>query len=314
DGAGAAVAAGTEIPVFELDRRWVTNQTYGAVWHVLPWVSLSGGYFESAQFADNNGTLLDSRPVPPQTGEGHDYGLRFRLWQDRITLALTRFSTVGENVASGVTAAVRDELNPLLRTPFFNLTDLRDRTSTGTEAELFFNYGRNWTARLAYSENSVIFTRFFPLVRERLGEARTTAAARGLNADAATLVTSEYLQQQEENALATDRRTANATLRYAFTQGALNGLSLGLAARYQFLPDRNAINIGGQTVIPVTKADPVYIFSPFVVYRHRFGRTTWTGQINVNNAFDQVVQMSPSYRFTRYSDPRQIIFTSTVSF
>ena len=314
DGAGAAVAAGTEIPVFELDRRWVTNQTYGAVWHVLPWVSLSGGYFESAQFADNNGTLLDSRPVPPQTGEGHDYGLRFRLWQDRITLALTRFSTVGENVASGVTAAVRDELNPLLRTPFFNLTDLRDRTSTGTEAELFFNYGRNWTARLAYSENSVIFTRFFPLVRERLGEARTTAAARGLNADAATLVTSEYLQQQEENALATDRRTANATLRYAFTQGALNGLSLGLAARYQFLPDRNAINIGGQTVIPVTKADPVYIFSPFVVYRHRFGRKTWTGQINVNNAFDQVVQMSPSYRFTRYSDPRQIIFTSTVSF
>ena len=64
----------------------------------------------------------------------------------------------------------------------------------------------------------------------------------------------------------------------------------------------------------MTKADPVYIFSPFVVYRHRFGRTTWTGQINVNNAFDQVVQMSPSYRFTRYSDPRQIIFTSTVSF
>ena len=312
--AGAPVTAGADIPVFELNRRWVTNQTYGAVWHVLTWVSLSGGYFESAQFADNNGTLLDSRPVPPQTGEGHDYGLRFRFWQDRITLALTRFSTVGENVASGVVATVRDELNPLLRTPFFNLTDLRDRTSTGTEAELFFNHGRNWTARLAYAENSVIFTRFFPLVRERLAEARATASARGLNPDAATLTTADYLRQQEEDAQATDLRTANATVRYAFTKGALNGLSLGLAARYQFLPDRVAISIGGQQVIAATKADAVYVFSPFAIYRHRFGRTTWTGQVNVNNVFDRVVQMSPGYRFTRYSDPRQIILTSTLSF
>jgi hypothetical protein len=124
----------------------------------------------------------------------------------------------------------RDELNPLLREPFFNLNDTRDRTSTGTEAELLFNFGRAWTARLAYSENSVIFTGFFPLVRARLGEARAAAAARGLDATVATLTTADYLEQQEEDARATDRRTANATLRYSFTQGRLNGLSLGLAA------------------------------------------------------------------------------------
>jgi outer membrane receptor for ferric coprogen and ferric-rhodotorulic acid len=95
---------------------------------------------------------------------------------------------------------------------------------------------------------------------------------------------------------------------------ALNGLSLGLAARYQFLPDRNAISIGGQQVIAATKADAVYVVSPFAIYRHRFGRYLWTGQINVNNVFDRVVQMSPGYRFTRYSDPRQIILTSTLAF
>jgi outer membrane receptor protein involved in Fe transport len=314
DGVGALIPEGGRIPTFELYRRWVTNQTYGAVWHMLPWVSLSGGYFESAQFADSSGTLLDGRPLPPQTGEGHDYGLRFKLWQDHITLVLTRFKTVGENVSSGVSAAVRDELNPLLREPFFNLNDTRDRTSTGTEAELLFNFGRAWTARLAYSENSVIFTGFFPLVRARLGEARAAAAARGLDATAATLTTADYLEQQEEDARATDRRTANATLRYSFPQGRLNGLSLGLAARYQLLPDRAAIIIGGQQVIPLAEADPVILFNPFATYRVRVGRATWTGQINVNNVFDRVQLMSPTYRFTRYSDPRQIIFTATRAF
>ncbi len=314
DAAGNSIPEGGAIPVFNFSNQWVTNQTYGLVWHLTPWVSLSGGYFESAQFADNTGILLNGRPVPPQSGEGYDYSLRFKLWRDRITLALTRFETVGENVSSGVSALARDELAPLLAEPFVNLTDTRDRKSTGTEAELFFNLGRQWTARLVYSENSVIFSRFYPLLRERLGEARASAAAQGLDPDVATFETGDYLRTQEENAQATDRRTANATVRYSFTEGGLSGLSLGVAARYQQLPNRIAISIGGQEVIPRVEDAELYVVNPFVTYRRRFGKFTWTGQVNVNNVFDTVENVSANYRFTRYNDPRQIIFTSTLSF
>lgn len=315
DGAGAIIPEGVSIPTFELTRQWVTNQTYGAVWHVLPWVSLSGGYFESAQFTDNTtGLRLDGQPEPAETGEGHDFSIRFRLWQDRVTLALTRFDTVSEGVSSNVSSAARDELNPLLQVPFVNLSDSRDRTSTGYEAELFFNFGRSLTARLAYSESAVIFTRFYPMLQERLGEACATATARGLDPDVATTVTRDYLQDQEENAQSTDRRTANATVRYTFNEGLLRGWSLGIAARYQALVDHVQVSIGGEVIIPAKAARDIYIFSPFAIYRRRIGNYMWTSQVNVNNAFDRVVQMSPGYRFTRYSDPRQIIFTNTISF
>lgn len=80
------------------------------------------------------------------------------------------------------------------------------------------------------------------------------------------------------------------------------------------LPECAAIVIGGQQVIPLAEADPVILFSPFETYRVRVGHATWAGQINVNNGFDRVQLMSPTCRFTRYSDPRQIIFTGTLAF
>jgi hypothetical protein len=56
---------------------WSGNQTYGAVWHVRPWLSLTGGYFESSQFSDNFGTDLTGGAVVPLTGEGADFSARF---------------------------------------------------------------------------------------------------------------------------------------------------------------------------------------------------------------------------------------------
>lgn len=314
DGAGKPIPEGGEIPVFEFTRQWVTNQTYGAVWHVFPWLALSAGYFESAQFTDNFGIKLDGTALGPRTGEGHDYSARFRLWGERLTLALTRFETVGENESRNVSAATRDELNPLLAAPFANLTDTRDRTSKGYEAEAFLNIGRRWTARFAYAKNDVVFTNFYPLLRAKLAEARVAAAARGLDPDTATAATADFLQTEEDNAASTPSGTANATLRYSFATGPLNGLSLGFAARYQRIADRAAISIGGQIAIPPAKSDDLYVFNPFATYRRRFGKFTWTGQVNVNNLFDRVVEMQAGYRFTRYSDPRQIILTNTFSF
>ncbi len=62
-------------------------------------------------------------------------------------------------------------------------------------------------------------------------------------------------------------------------------------------------------MIPRVEDAELYVVNPFVT-----GKFTWTGQANVNNVSDTVDIISANYRFTRYNDPRQIIFTSTLSF
>ena len=47
-----------DAPVFPFADSWSTNQTYGAVWHALPWLSFTAGYFES---------FTSRPPVSPST-------------------------------------------------------------------------------------------------------------------------------------------------------------------------------------------------------------------------------------------------------
>ncbi|MBM3853039.1 MAG: TonB-dependent receptor, partial [Verrucomicrobia bacterium] len=83
-----AVAA----PTKPFANEWTTNQTFGGVWHVFPWVSLAAGYFESSQFSDNYGIDLNGEPFPPLNGEGTDYSVRFHLAGGKIEASVTRFS------------------------------------------------------------------------------------------------------------------------------------------------------------------------------------------------------------------------------
>jgi outer membrane receptor for ferric coprogen and ferric-rhodotorulic acid len=41
---------------------------------------------------------------------------------------------------------------------------------------------------------------------------------------------------------------------------------------------------------------------------------TWTTQLNVNNVFDRVTEQGTAYRFVRYTNPRQFIFSNTLTF
>jgi hypothetical protein len=55
-------------------------------------------------------------------------------------------------------------------------------------------------------------------------------------------------------------------------------------------------------------------FSPFASYRRRVGRMTWIAQINVNNVFNQITDQGAQYRYPRYTEPRQFIYTLTAQF
>ena len=158
----------------------------------------------------------------------------------RVELSVTRFETKQENINTSIDATVRDELAPFLAKPFANLVDYRDRTSTGWEYQLVGNVTRNWTVLAAVSNNATDYTRFFPLLGQFLTEARTTAKARGLDPDGATVLTREYLADQDGSTAATKRATASLTTRYSFTEGRLKGVTTGVAARYTRGRDRAA--------------------------------------------------------------------------
>jgi hypothetical protein len=301
-------------PLVPFSAQWVTNQTYGAVWHVTPWLALTGGYFESSQFSDNFARDLNGNPRQPKTGEGADYSVRFNLFDQRVGLNVTYFRNLAENIASTVSAQSVNELNAVLPVPFFNNTDYRDQTARGYEVELVTNMLRNWTVRASVGTNYLIFTRFFPLLEEKLTLAREAARQKGLNADDATMFTREYLEDQAANATGRGRKSVNFTSRYSFTEGVFRGVSVGGSIRHLYSKDRAAVSVAGREVLPFTKTEAVTLYNPFVSYRQRLRQFSWTAQLNVNNILNRVSDQGNSWRYTRWTDPRQIITTVTVTY
>ncbi len=313
DANGTLLPEGADIPVFDINEQWSTNQTYGGVLRVFPWLSFTGTYLESRQFSDNLGTDLNGRPYPGLGGKGFDGGARLNVLDGRITVSYVRFETIGTNVAAGVSTAATTELAPFNARPFVGTNDFADRKSLGHEVEAFFSPTPNVTARLTYASSATTLSSFYPLLTARLAEAIATAKARGLNPDTTFPFTQQYLEDAADNAPST-RRAMSFTGRYSFTTGPLKGLALGGSARYQMGKPIAGISVAGVVVIPARYTDDQYVVSPFASYRHKFGRVTWTGQINIQNLFDRVSYQGNNYRNNRLTDPRQLVFTNSFGF
>jgi len=313
DASGALLPEGAPIPVFDVNEQWSTNQTYGAVLRVLPWLSLTGTWLESRQFSDNLGTDLNGRAYPGLGGKGVDGGVRLNVLDGRITVSYVRFETIGTNVAAGISTAARDELMPFNAQPFVGTTDFADRKSLGHELEAFFSPTPNITARVTYASSATTLTNFYPLLTARFAEAIATAKARGLNPDTTFPFTEQYLEDAADNAPGT-RHSMSFTGRYSFTEGVVKGLALGCNARFQQGKPIGGISVAGVNVIPAKQTDDTYVFSPFATYRKKFRHTTWTAQVNVQNVFNRVSYQGNNYRNNRLTDPRQYVFSNSFGF
>ena len=56
------------------------------------------------------------------------------------------------------------------------------------------------------------------------------------------------------------------------------------------------------------------VVSPFFKYTAKFGKVRWTGQLNVDNAFNNVTNQGRIARYPRYTDPRLITLTNSFRF
>src|SRR5205814_4220008 len=110
------------------------------------------------------------------------------------------------------------------------------------------------------------------------------------------------------------RRTGSFVTRYSFREGAVKGLSLGTGMRYYDGKPRVAAIVDNVQILPDTVTKPQLTVSPFASYRRKIGRLTWTGQVNVNNIFNRITDQGAQYRYPRFTEPRQFIYTLYTQF
>lgn len=306
---------GYDLPYEPFNRTYATNQTYGGVLRITPWLALGAGYFESSLFTDSATFELSGKPRLPRTGEGREFSLRFNLLKDRITATVTRFLSVAENNALALSAAAQSELNALLpaNLRLQGTGDYRDQETRGWEVEMLTNLTRQLTVRATYSMNQTFYSRFFPLVRPYLAAAQDAAKARGLDPEVATNTTLDLIENTEGAVRAVRRETASVVARYSFAEGKLAGFSIGTSASYAMGKPRAAVSVGGVVVLPAMTTDDYVLVNPFASYRRKvFGRAA-TFQLNVNNVFNLRSDQGNNYNWPRLTDPRRITSTVTIN-
>jgi hypothetical protein len=154
------------------------SRTYGGVYHVLPWLSLT--YSRSNNFLPvPNASWLDAlgRSAPNSVGQTVDYGVRLSLWQSKLSLGVNKFETSADNQARNANASVGGTRNILtrLRTnykvpgdPYFadlreanyypvdtgNVADTWSYVAKGYEMNLVYNPSRHWRLAMSGSINT----------------------------------------------------------------------------------------------------------------------------------------------------------------
>ena len=154
------------------------SRTYGGVYHVLPWASLT--YSRSNNFLPvPNASWVDAlgRAAPNSVGQTIDYGVRLSLLQGKLALGISKFETSADNQARNANASVGGTRNILarLRTnykipgdPYFadlqevnfypvdtgNVSDTWSYVADGYEMNLTYNPSRNWRVALSGSINT----------------------------------------------------------------------------------------------------------------------------------------------------------------
>jgi len=316
-----------EIPTELSADSWRTNTSYGLVYHVRPWVSLTASYQESALFTDNVGTDLYGLPRAPTSGSGVDLGLRFHLLGGRVNASVIRYDNTSENNRTGVAGALRTEVNEALDfglsgpSPdrIVGLDDSNDRDTRGWELELTANLTRNWTSRLGFSTTQTQRASSIPQFRAKVAAAaahlRTQGRSTGdIEADLAASYS--FIEDQSSDDVQPKQYRGSFVTRYDFREGRFRGLGLGSSFRWARgrVRDPGNLFITGQLVIPERVNADEFVTSPFIKYTAKFRRVTWTGQLNIDNIFNNVTNQGRISRYPRYTDPRQITVTNFFRF
>ena len=135
-----------------------TTGTYGFAWHALKNITLIGNYATSYLPPATNAFDMNNQLVKPVTGLGYDGGLRFNLFNERLTVNTTYFYNREnfQRTGSPVTTAINNLLSRNVATdpstdgrnaiglPAIFGTDYQSLETSGVELEIVGKITRGW--------------------------------------------------------------------------------------------------------------------------------------------------------------------------
>ena len=329
-----------------------TTYSVGGVFHlvenrgVIDYASVF--YNKSTNFQPTGGARgFQNELIGPSTGETEDFGVKFGLFNGRVSTSVSRFNSGQLGVRSGGYSV--KNLNPIWE--FLNMldkivddkvVDTHDQTASGTEIEINVKPFKNWNIAVFASKNSNVISNKWPSSRlylaNNLSILRDPAVASQVTSNGQTVETrTNGVLDLVDIALAAEGTRssqlrewkASMVTKYNFTEGRLKGLGVGGYYRWTS-PDVIGYQRGANGALDTNK--PYYgrriaDTGVNVSYSRDLAKIcTWTIQLNVNNVFDEadplptradqasLTDLTQVNRLYRLQAPRTWILTNTFRF
>ncbi len=252
---------------------------FGIVYRYKPNVSFFASYSNS--FSVNTGLDIYNNVLPPSIIDQYELGVKNIFIDGKLTVNLTAYKIINNNLAQ--TAQFDKDGNPNNNSNLKELTG--QTTSNGVEVDIIGNFVRGLSVIAGYSYNDMHFTK--------------TPGNKG-----------SYIEG--ERLINTPTHTANTSVFYTFSQGALNKLKLGASVFYvgdRFGGYNNTIEQAQSysRLIPVDGFTTVDISAGYVI--NKFSLLAKLS--NVTNTYNYYVHENYSINPI---PPRQIIATVAYKF
>lgn len=357
-GARVLTAASPTIPQAVVGAKIRTNlkapsKNAGLVYWVRPWVGLVANYAESIAANTAGAPLLDGSQPGITRNKGEDLGLKFDLFEGRMSATVSYYKNKQIGNLLG-TAANSVQINRLWEN--VNLTtntvadidhrDTQDKEGKGWEIEAVGNVTKNLrlTANLALPQS--ILLNFRPGLRAYLEQNLPTWQAAADAPDHAAVRTQmlDDIQAIRNTLNAatigtpvndTYKYLANLYATYSFRNGRLKNFDVGGGGHFRGKNKVSNFLVGDATQSLYSPA--YHTLDAHISYRHKFSKKlTGRFQINVKNLLDEdSLALMPqdgnaygTYRVgglaanpltqatnnIRQHDPRKFIFTATFEF
>lgn len=306
----------------------VTSPSYGAVYHVLPWLSGFANYSKSfVANVSGRRTPTDELAEAP-IGDGYDVGLKFSLLDGRVSASIGYYESKEENNSVnllGITSQL-DAIYQALSLPgsFNGTTDSQTAFAKGYEIDLTMNLTRNWTLMLnggkpsSTLKDGLFYTR--KLVQPN--RASWTAAAARIGGTAPAAVAGAlsnldgFFSRFEDGRPVANVRdyTANALTRYTVAEGPLKGFTLGGGIRFL------GPNFTGVFNNREVKSKGTHLANFLAAYGVKVWRRDVRLQLTVNNLLGDRNFEYVNYSVTevplnyRTADPREFRVSATTRF
>ncbi len=320
-----------------------TTRTQGAVFHLNSWLSVYGN--RSDNYSPQSALDINGNNIGNVRGEGHDYGLKFRVGENRFHGRVGIFESKAANqsgrnfniltyiqgIWQGLEGATGEHVARFVGSPISN-TDTQATKSTGMEAEFTANPAKGLAITFNYATLKVEATDLYPISRAHIAQHRAQWAANGgvatplggsgnTVAGALALIDANLAQdalQDGREALNNYPISLSGFGRYQFQGEKLKGWSVGAGARYRanrvlgYTPDSRPV-----------RAPKWFLADANLAYRRPIWnrRVDMRVQLNVQNLFDNhdlvwtaidvtTLQKNDYSLFT----PRQFILSASFSY